>query len=282
METTRKIKFYIDNVLPRAADVVAVDAYRGEHHRIQSVMLDVKGQMCMNWQMAMKELTYTCKGSEIAFPDSHWDWSAPFFDEIAVDGWYQAKLKLGKRKSSEEDEGEADDKRGSDGGKKVGVALVDKLLGLGVEDILVQIKAIEYKRHCVLAEYTDADSMTKHWLWIPIAALSKPEYQTEPAAISFLPQTLNRRFKETLKNTSIAYARQSLLRIVQALQADSNEPLAMFQMPAPNLKLHDVISWAVWEKYGSSPVIGWMSDLRQIMVPKKVTGGAEQEESKQS
>ena len=120
----------------------------------------------------------------------------------------------------------------------------------------------------MLAEYTDVDSMTKHWLWIPIAALKKPSYQMEPVAISFLPQTLNKKFKESLHNTSIAYARQSLLKVVQALQADSSESLSMFKMPVENLKLHDIISWAVWEKYGSMPVIGWMNDLNQIMIPK--------------
>ena len=56
----------------------------------------------------------------------------------------------------------------------------------------------------------------------------------------------------------------------------------MFKMPAPNLKLHDIISWAVWEKFGSSPVIGWMTDLRQIIVPKKVNAAGAIEEEKKS
>ena len=56
----------------------------------------------------------------------------------------------------------------------------------------------------------------------------------------------------------------------------------MFKMPVENLKLHDIISWAVWEKYGSMPVIGWMSDLNQIMIPKQVNAKkASFEEKKQ-
>ena len=43
----------------------------------------------------------------------------------------------------------------------------------------------------------------------------------------------------------------------------------MFKMPVENLQLNDIISWAVWEKYGSKPVIGWMNDLNQIMMSKK-------------
>ena len=86
------------------------------------------------------------------------------------------KLKFGKKRVSEEEEEDADESVIAEDSKKVGIPLLDKLLDLGIQDILVQIKAIEYKRHCVLAEYTDVDSMTKHWLWSPIAALKKPSY----------------------------------------------------------------------------------------------------------
>ena len=71
-------------------------------------------------------------------------------------------------------------------------------------------------------------------------------------------------FKKTLQNTAISYARQSLLKIVHELQAsdDSGDyQLRMFKMPTEKIKLHDIVSWALWEKYGSSPVIGWMNDM---------------------
>jgi len=54
----------------------------------------------------------------------------------------------------------------------------------------------------------------------------------------------------------------------------------MFKMPADNIKLHDIVSWALWEKYGSSPVIGWMNDMSQIIVPKELVDPARQEEKK--
>lgn len=91
----------------------------------------------MNWKMAIEQLTHTCKGSEIAFPDQHWDWSVHFFDEVSVDSWYQAKLKLGKRKTSGNDDDEGDGRQGAEDSKKLGIPLLDKLLDLGVEDILV-------------------------------------------------------------------------------------------------------------------------------------------------
>lgn len=44
----------------------------------------------------------------------------------------------------------------------------------------------------------------------------------------------------------------------------------MFKMPVENLKLHDIISWAVWENYGSKPIVGWMDDLSHVLVLDKV------------
>ena len=127
------------------------------------------------------------RGSEINFPDNHWDWSIHFYDEINVDSWVQVKLKFGKKKVVVEDDDHEDDKDNAEDSQKIGIPLLDKLVDLGIQEILVQVKAIEFKRHCVLAEYNDVDTMTKHWLWIPIAAIKKPAFQMEPAAISFLP-----------------------------------------------------------------------------------------------
>ena len=276
----RRIKFYVDNVLPRTADIVVIDAYRGMKQMIQFVIGNLYGYFMQDWNEGMKWLNETTKGSEINLPNNQWDWNVMFFDEISIDSWFEVKLMFGSKKETDEDDN-AEDKEQIEQKKKLGVPLLDKLLDLGIEVILVQIKAVEYKRHCVLAEYTDVDSMTKHWLWIPIAALSKPSYQVEPAAISFLPQTLHKQFDETLSNTAIAYARQSLLKIVQEIQSKNSESLSLFRMPVPNLKLHDMISWAVWEQYGHSPVVGMLKDLSSIKIParlgiseeKKITTG---------
>ena len=72
------------------------------------VMINVKMMLCMNWSMGIDELKYACKGSEINFPDQHYDWSALFFDEIAVDSWVQVQLKR-KRRVNDEDDDEAEE-----------------------------------------------------------------------------------------------------------------------------------------------------------------------------
>lgn len=233
----------------------------------------------MNWNMGIDELKYGCKGSEINFPDQFWDWSQLFYDEISVDSWVKAKLKPRKRKV-DEDEEDQDDKQEVEDSKKLKVPALDKLLDLGIEEVLVQIKAIEYKRQSVLAEYIDEDSMTKHWLWIPIQALSQSSFFMEPVSISFLPQTLNKKFMQTLSNTAIAYARQSLIKIVQSLQSDTTESLLTFKMPVENLKLHDIISWAVWENYGSKPIVGWMDDLSHMLILDEVDSNKKKELNK--
>ena len=46
---TRRLKFFIDNVLPRAADVVAVDAYANQREWIQMVMFSVKMDLARKW-----------------------------------------------------------------------------------------------------------------------------------------------------------------------------------------------------------------------------------------
>ena len=175
------------------------------------VLANVRYMLLMNWAMGMDELKHGCKGSEVNFPDPNIDWTKHFFDELSVDEWVKAKLQLGTKKSSGEKSEGANQSLSK---KKLGIPVLDNLIELGVDEILVQIKAIEFKRHCLLTEYTDIDTMTKHWLWFPISALSKIKTKIEPNAVSFLPQTVTRKFKGTLDNTIIAQARQSLVKFV--------------------------------------------------------------------
>lgn len=65
----------------------------------------------------------------------------------------------------------------------------------------MQIKAVEYKRHCILVEYFDNDTMTKHWLWFPIVAIVKTCPKVEPVSVSFLPETTTKKLRQTLLNT---------------------------------------------------------------------------------
>lgn len=51
-------------------------------------------------------------------------------------------------------------------------------------------------------------------------------------------------------------------------------------MPVDNLKLNDVISWALWEKFSNSPVVGWMQEMRHTILPNEVIDPQRMEEMK--
>jgi hypothetical protein len=48
---------------------------------------------------------------------------------------------------------------------------MSKLVALGIEEILVQIKAVDARSSAVLAEFTDHDMMLTHYVWIPVTNL---------------------------------------------------------------------------------------------------------------
>jgi hypothetical protein len=47
----------------------------------------------------------------------------------------------------------------------------NKLHQLGIDELLVQIKATDSRFNVVLAEYKDPENMLSHRMWIPVAAL---------------------------------------------------------------------------------------------------------------
>jgi len=51
---------------------------------------------------------------------------------------------------------------GSSGEGEGQSSLLNKLFNLGIDEILVQIKAIEGRGNMILAEYVDQDTMTVH------------------------------------------------------------------------------------------------------------------------
>ena len=116
-------------MIPRAADVVSLDAYRGNHAFIQTVMINVKMTMVLNWKMAMDELKHTCSGQEINFPALDWDWNVRFFDELPVGSWAMVKLRYRSRNSNsdEEQDGNEGDEQNQSAGR-TGVPVLDKLL----------------------------------------------------------------------------------------------------------------------------------------------------------
>jgi hypothetical protein len=148
--------------------------------------------------------------------------------------------------------------------------LIGKLTSLGIEELLVQIKAIDGKNGIALTEYTDSDTMTVHWIWFPITHLCSLERSVPPKVVGFLPSTLSRTFNNTIKETIVIYARQTLNQFFESfhkanVQALKGNPSSVFKKPSESLQLHDIISWAVWNEFSDSPATGWMSEISQAM-----------------
>ena len=55
VEKTRKIKFYVDNVFERTANVASIDAYGGMHGFIQTVMENLKVMLWQDWRGGMEQ-----------------------------------------------------------------------------------------------------------------------------------------------------------------------------------------------------------------------------------
>ena len=85
---------------------------------------------------------------QLPIPDSTHDWGAKIIDECLVDSWALAVMHKDKRKSkasNEDDNGSGLSASSDDPGSStpdLGHPLLNKIAGLGIRTILVQIKAV--------------------------------------------------------------------------------------------------------------------------------------------
>ena len=162
--------------------------------------------------------------------------------------------------------------------------MIDKLVGLGIYQILVQIKAVDGRHNTVLTEYFDPDTTTVHWIWFPVSHLSHVERPVAPKPSGFLLETLNKAFDTSVRQSTVVYARQSLIQFFEALHQKQtatglDKEYTLFDMPSQDLHLHDIICWGVWNKFGDSPITGWMSETRPAMHIQKEQEQAAPEET---
>ena len=93
----------------------------------------------------------------LVIPDENQDWSYKIIDECIVGNWLLAKIK----QRSNQDTLHANQFS----------MILSKMQSLGIEEILVQLKAVDARSNAVLAEYIDYDTMLSHLVWIPITNL---------------------------------------------------------------------------------------------------------------
>lgn len=79
-------------------------------------------------------------------PDDNHDWSAKASEEAIVGSWALAKLKRISHLT-----------KGA-GGQLTNHPLLNKLIGMGIEEIAVKVKCVDFRSQAVLAEFMDTDS----------------------------------------------------------------------------------------------------------------------------
>ena len=68
--------------------------------------------------------------------------------------------------------------------------MLNKLINLGIDEIVVLIKAVDLRGNVVLAEYQDPDTMQIHSIWVPVSHLSDLNNPLPPRAVGFTINTL--------------------------------------------------------------------------------------------
>ena len=185
----------------------------------------------------------------ITYPDLDYDWSANTIDETFVDSWALARIQNELSRDEQKLLKEAQAKSSSSlQGNKEQDQLFAKLISFGISQVLVQIKAVDGRHGIALTEYTDVDNTTVHWIWLPVSQLSPLQRPVPPKAIGFQPETLKKQFDISVKQSTVAFARQTLIQFFESTHSSNSKQ----ESPdlSKDLKLHDIISWGVWNKFG--------------------------------
>ncbi len=97
--------------------------------------------------------------------------------------------------------------------------LLNKLIDLGIEEIVVLIKAVDMRDNVILGEYWDHDAMQVHSIWIPINFLNDLHSPLPPRSVGYNMTTLKKQFELNTSMIEKVYARQTLIQFFHALQS---------------------------------------------------------------
>lgn len=73
-------------------------------------------------------------------------------------------------------------------------------------------------------------------------------------------KTLKKAFELNTMMVDKVYARQTLIQFFHAMQTQQNKE-SVIQLPSADIKLQEVISWSVWERFSNDPINGWMKSV---------------------
>jgi len=88
--------------------------------------------------------------------------------------------------------------------------ILNKLSQLGVNELLVQIKATDARYNVILGEYKDSESQLSHQMWIPVGNCRSPSHPVSVPSSACTAQTLSTNFHNTTVQLVSTYSRQTL------------------------------------------------------------------------
>jgi len=114
-------------------------------------------------------------------PDENYDWSAKMAEECIVGSWATAQLSpVGNTN------------------KQYNHPLLEKLQSLGVNEINIIIRAVDFRTNIALGEYVDTDTLQIHSLWIPVKNIYDIQVPLNSPAVCEKLQSLH----EELENST--------------------------------------------------------------------------------
>lgn len=140
-------------------------------------------------------------------PDVDFDWSPKIIDECICDEWAIAKIAPSGAKSKQAKN------QSNQTASKTNIPFIDNLLHLEIDEILVQIKAVDGRSNSVFAQYFDSDSMTTSYLWLPINSLSELAKPLPQRPIGFSNRKLAEDYENSISKISQIYSRQTLIKL---------------------------------------------------------------------
>jgi hypothetical protein len=102
--------------------------------------------------------------------------------------------------------------------------LIIRLQNLGVQAIVVQIKAVDSRYNVVLGEYYDSENFCSHFIWFPISHLYELDHPLPPRSVGYSRKSLTLKYLQSIASINSLYARQTLIKFFSARHQLSREP----------------------------------------------------------
>ena len=149
-------------------------------------------------------------------PSENTDWTAKVADECIVDSWALAKISSSRASAAAGQGNSQVGKSAHSAAPEAALPLIIRLQNLGVQAIVVQIKAVDSRYNVVLGEYYDAENFCSHFIWFPISHLYELDHPLPPRSVGYSRKSLALKYLQSIASINSLYARQTLIKFFSA------------------------------------------------------------------